>query len=467
MAQLLIQSRGIAPVESFTLLGASMSRDEDGLIGQFGSGAKLAITTLLRKGLTVNIYCGLTRLEFRTKVITISDDVSTKQEQQVYIKFHGSSRKKLDLGWTLGFGAMDWQDEAMAIREFVANAIDHTVKQGDNVRDAYTDRDLAVEIVPNEHMKAQAKYTRVFIEANDVCQDYVDNLHHHFLHFSRVDLGCHILPKLSDRKKAQIYYNGVFVCELDNSSDSLCDYNFTGSQIKIDESRNLDEHQARAAIGRLYRDSSADDLVILFTALSRGIASLETGLDAYYLNPDWTGATDKQKGAWQEAWQRVNGDAIACGDDQGIVGEYARRKGHDLSIVNQSGVLDAIKSYGIPSVGDVLSKDECAGRTITPPSFAAIDGLNKMWDTIGMTNLIPSEREKPKVKGFDEIVNAESECFGFYELDSDTIHIRNDLDGDLLLETVLEELAHYLTGSEDCSRDLQSFAFRLFVRWTQ
>lgn len=45
MAQLLIQSRGVAPTESFTLLGASLSRNEDDLLGQFGSGAKLAITS--------------------------------------------------------------------------------------------------------------------------------------------------------------------------------------------------------------------------------------------------------------------------------------------------------------------------------------------------------------------------------------------------------------------------------------
>jgi hypothetical protein len=33
-----------------------------------------------------------------------------------------------------------------------------------------------------------------------------------------------------------------------------------------------------------------------------------------------------------------------------------------------------------------------------------------------------------------------------------------------LRQTVLEELAHYLTKSTDCTRDLQDWAFKLAVR---
>ena len=51
--------------------------------------------------------------------------------------FCGTSKRKQDLGWTLGMGQVDWSNNVnMAIREFVANAIDRTVKQGDSVRDA-------------------------------------------------------------------------------------------------------------------------------------------------------------------------------------------------------------------------------------------------------------------------------------------------------------------------------------------
>jgi len=469
MSLLLIQNKGVAPVEAFTLLGASGSRGNNDLIGQFGSGAKLAITTLLRKGLKVVVYCGLTRLEFKTKVIVIDDGIEKKQEQQVYVQFSGTSRKKVDLGWTLGMGAMDWKTcTDMAIREFVANAIDRTIKQGDSVRDSFTDRDLAVEIVPDDSMRAQSGYTRVFIESDEDCQNYVDDLHHKFLHFMESDLSQQIMPKVGDRRKAQIYYNGVFVRELSSLDDSMCDYNFTGDQIKIDESRNLDEYQARAAIGRLYRDGSVVAIMRLLTALKRGDSFLETSLDGYYLKPNtWDSAsTERQKQNWQEAWEKVFGDAIACGRDDGIVGEFARKKGYDLGVIDEAAMLDVVREYGIKGVGDVLNDNERRGRTITAPTFEAIDAVNEVWSWVENTGLIDDKKcPKPKVKGFDELSNAESECLGFYEAGSDTIHIRNDVEGQLLLETALEEVGHYVTGARDTSRDMQNFLLRLTVRW--
>lgn len=468
MAQLLIQNKGVAPEEAFTLLGASGSRGEDSLIGQFGSGAKLAITTLLRAGKKVVIYCGLTRMEFKTKTIEINDGLSVRQERQVFVQFGGTSKRKQDLGWVIGFGELDWATNLdMAIREFVANAIDRTVKQGDNVRNSHMDRDLAVEIVPDDFMRAQAGYTRVFIESCEVCEEYVNNLQHRFLHFSGADLGRHILPKLGDRKKAQIYFNGVWVCELGNSPDSLCDYNFTNGQIQIDESRNLDEYVARAAIARLYRDAGVDEVARIFTALQRGVKCLETGLDSYYLKPNsWQGATAKQKETWKKAWEKVNGDSVACGHDQGIVGDFARRKGFNLAVIDENAMLDVVKEYGIPSAGDVLTDNERKGRVITAPTFDAIDAVNTVWGWVTATDLVDETRcPKPRVQGFDEVTDAESECFGFVKPGDPTVYLRNDLGGEILIETALEEVAHYVTGATDGSRDFQNFIMRLFVRW--
>ena len=470
MSLLLVQNKGVAPVEAFTLLGATGSRGDNELIGKFGSGAKLAITTLLRKGLKVVVYCGLTRLEFKTKVIIVDDGIEKKQEQRVYVQYGGTSRKKEDLGWVLGMGEMDWETNTdMAIREFVANAIDRTVKQGDNVRDAHVDCDLVVNIVPDDAMRAQSGYTRVFIEADDSCRKYVDELPRRFLHFSSSTFNntVQIMPKLGDRKKSQIYYNGVFVRALSESADSLCDYNFTGDQIEIDESRNLDEYQARAAIGRLYRDANVDDLVRLFTALDRGITCLETALDSYYVKPkSWEGATEKQRDTWRLAWEQVNGDKVACGYDQGIVGDFARKKGYELGVVNEASMLEAIKAYGIRSVGDVLDDNERRGRTLSPPTFEAIDAVNTVWSWVEGTGLIDEEKcPKPTVKGFDELSNAESECLGFYNPGEPYIYIRNDIGGDMLLETALEEISHYVTGATDKSRDMQNFLLRLITRW--
>jgi hypothetical protein len=463
---LLIQNKGEAPVEAFTLLGASMSRNDDGLIGQFGSGAKLAITTLLRKGLKVIVYCGLTRMEFKTKTITINDGLGERQERQVYVQFGGTSTKKQDLGWTIGFGALDWQNEDMAAREFVANAIDRTIKQGDNVKGAYTDCDLAVQIVPESKRKAQKGYTRVFVEANETLADYVDDLPHRFLHFTNVPMGTKILPKLGDRKKAQIYLNGVWVRELESSDDSLFDYNFTPGEVTIDESRNLDEYYARAAVGRAFRDASVEELVALFQALSRNEKCLETSLDPCYVKPGWQGASDKQKEAWRDAWERVNGKAVACGGNQDIVGEFARKKGYDLGVVHETHFLSIMSEYDIPMVENVVDDNERKGRVVTAPSFKAVDAVNMVWEWIEGAELLDLEKcSKPHVNGFNEAPDAGGECLGYYDPQTKEIYLRNDLEGGILLETALEECIHYATGASDCSRDIQSFAFRMVVQY--
>lgn len=469
MAYLLIQNKGVAPEEAFTLLGLSLSRDEDSLIGQFGSGAKLSICTLLRMGKSVIVYCGKTRMEFKTRTIEVSDGLGTKQSERVYVQYGGTSKRKEDLGWVVGMGALDWECNIdMAIREFVANAIDRTNKQGDNVRDAHMDRDLAVEIVNDNAVRAQDGYTRVFIESCEECQRYVDELPRRFLHFGKLPLGNKFMAKVNpDNKKAQIYLNGVWVRELKDSADSLFDYNFTKEEISIDESRNLNEYSVRASIGKLFRNASVDILEAVFRALDRCTACLETGLDAYYLKPDYYGAKDEQKARWREAWERVHGDnTVACNSESGVVAMFAHKKGYNVAVVHQNAWADAVKEYAVPTVSDVLDSYERQGRTLTAPTFEAIDAVNTVWGWIEATGLIDEEKcQKPMVRGFDEITNAESECLGFYKPGTNEVYLRNDLGGDLLLETALEEVAHYVTGATDCSRDFQNFIMRVFIRW--
>jgi len=142
--RLLIQNPGAAPVEGYTLLGVSTTRNcgVAGTIGQFGSGAKHAINTLLRAGLKLLIYCGKTRLEFATRDDTVNDGLVTKPIKRVVCRLGGTSSKTLDMGWCLDFGAIDWTDLSMALREFVANAIDRTVRERGDFVPALLNEDL-------------------------------------------------------------------------------------------------------------------------------------------------------------------------------------------------------------------------------------------------------------------------------------------------------------------------------------
>ncbi len=276
---LLIQNPGVAPVEGFTLLGVSTTRGcgVEGAIGQFGSGNKHAINVLLRAGLKVVAYCGKTRLDFQTRDDEIDDGLTRKPVKRVMCKLGGTSTRTIDLGWVLYFGAIDWTDLGMALREFISNAIDRTLREenGEFVP-ALSDGRLSVTVVEDEKIKAKDGYTRVYVEMNDEVQRYVDDLPKRFLHFSSdpAQVKKSFLSKskanrnLNGTRTAVIYREGVYVREvLDYTEDSVYDYNFKTSPLEIDESRNSSDYAIRAAVARLYRQASTPELVPVFQAL--------------------------------------------------------------------------------------------------------------------------------------------------------------------------------------------------------
>src|SRR4030042_4866493 len=99
---LLIQNPGVAPVEAYTLLGASGSRGNRNVNGQFGTGNKLGITALLRRGLSVKVYAGTNRITFGAREVEF--DGSPVKRVTVSI----NNRKPVDTGWTLVWGAVAW-----------------------------------------------------------------------------------------------------------------------------------------------------------------------------------------------------------------------------------------------------------------------------------------------------------------------------------------------------------------------
>jgi len=183
---LLVQNPGVAPVEGYTLLGVSTTRNcgVAGTIGQFGSGAKHAINTLLRAGLKLLIYCGKTRLEFATREETVNDGLVAKPIKRVVCKLGGTSSKTLDMGWCLDFGAIDWTDLSMALREFVANAIDRTVREHGDFLPSLLNEELRAAVVEDSTVRARDGFTRVYVEVNDDVQRFYGELPRRFLHFS-------------------------------------------------------------------------------------------------------------------------------------------------------------------------------------------------------------------------------------------------------------------------------------------
>jgi len=477
MQFLMIQNAGVAPTEAFTLLGMSMTEScgVKGVIGQFGSGNKLAINLLLRLGIKVYIYCGKTRLEFFTVAETISDGISQKKVYHVKCKFGGTSSRTIDCGWTLAWGQKDWTTTDMALREFVSNAIDRTIREKEGFKQAIMDGDLTVIPVMNPQRRAADGFTRVYVEMTEAVHKFYSELPRRFLHFSDDPNQVYesVLPKaernLSASKTPMIYRCGVLVREISESHrPSLFDYNFKADEIDIDECRNSSEYATRAACARLMGKVDSDTLATVMKSMVRGEDTFESNLDADYILPMWDTPNDNQKENWNEAWSKANedGPAILCLEGNETAIRTIEKKGYTPRKIKSQSWVNTAKRMGVQHSSDILTANEEKGREIIPATTAAIRAVDTVWswlEALGMTN----GKDKPEVRGFRELMDAECGTMGYWEVGSSVVHIREDIStaiNEYTLKVALEEICHYVTGSGDNSRDLQQFAFDMIVK---
>ena len=470
---LLIQNPGVAPVEGFTLLGVSTTRDcgVAGTIGQFGSGAKHAINTLLRAGLKLLIYCGKTRLEFATREETIRDGLVTKKIKRVVCKLGGTSSKTLDMGWCLDFGAIDWTDLSMALREFVANAIDRTVREKADFLPALFGDDLRVAIVEDGAVRARDGYTRVFVEVNPDVQRFYGELPRRFLHFSGNPslVKESLLPKadrnLSGKRTAMVYKEGVLVREIaEDEEASVYDYNFHDGELRLDESRNSSEYDIKGAAARLFRKATAQQLVPVFKSLVAQEQTYEATFDSYYMAPSYSEPEPEQKEAWQQAWELAAGpNAVLCDASLSHTAEFVEKKGFRPKPTKAPSWISAAARCGVKTAASVLDGHESNGKQILPATDAAINAVNIVWSWLQQVNMTQGKK-KPNAACFRECMQAGCETMGFYR--EGMVYFKEDIAtavNKYLLQTALEEVAHYVTGATDTSRDFQNFLIQVIV----
>ena len=481
-AYLKVENPGVAPADAITTLGLSMAdtSNNPGVIGQFGSGSKHSIALLLRNELQPIVFAGTLKLEFGTRPQVVSDAQATKQFERVVVKYGGtdpvtgSSRSSTeDLGFVLDFGRLDWDDVAMALREFVSNAIDRSIREmGDW-------SGVSVEVVTENQVRAKAGYTRVFVPLTPEVLDFYNKLGRWFLHFSEPEsLGKNILPKanrnLGERRAAVIYRRGVRVREFESSdTESLFDYNL--DDLKIDESRKASDWDVKHHAGKALANGDSKTLAILFDRLlNSDRLAWEFGFDVYALQPSYGEGSEvialRQK-AWQEAFDLIAGEeSVLSGKG---TAHQLERKGYK-PVVAPENLISAAGMYGVRTSSSVLSADELSGREITeatPDAQAAVDYVWSRIENIGLTN----GKEKPVVRSFHSILDAGTMLNGYFR--DEIVYIHRDLGNagsvvggpdalsDRLLKVALEEVAHYATnGATDNSRDFQDFVLEVAVK---
>jgi hypothetical protein len=473
MNYLLIQNIGNAPVEGYTLLGMTTTRDcgVAGTSGQFGSGAKHAINVLLRAGMKFWIYCGKNRLEFYTKDVTVNDGLVEKAVRRVMCRLSGpTSNRVIDCGWVLDFGAIDWNETSMALREFVSNAIDRTIRQEGGFVEPIKNGNLAVIPQTEDQRRAKDGYTRIYVEMTPEVQKYFGELPKRFLHFSsnpgQVAQGLLLKAdrNLGNGLTPMIYRCGILVREISETKDpSLFDYNFEPSELSIDECRNSSEYSTRAECARKLRKASADVLTVVYASLIQGAQTFESNLDQHYLCPSWDTPQEEEKKNWQEGWEQASEGAVLCDEEATQTVKFVQRKGHKAQTVKASAWVGAAEQFGVKTATAILDAGEQKGRETIPASHAAIKAVDIAWSWMEQLEMTQG-KDKPLVACYRDIMSAESSVMG-YQADG-MVYLREDISDAVTkftLKVAYEEVVHYITGATDNSRDFQNFLIDCFI----
>jgi hypothetical protein len=477
-----IENPGVCPIEGFTLLGATSKRladnDSPYCIGQFGSGSKHATNVLLRAKLYPIVFCGNHKLEFGTKPGKMKALEGQTEYNRVIVKHGGTDEDGAsvtfteELSQTDEYGVLDWNCLGMAFREFVSNAIDAAiaVNQQAAVKTKWPWDGVKIELVTEEKVRAKRGYTRVFVPAdNEEVIRFFANLGKWFLHFSEPDsIMQAILPKKNrnldpDCTTAVIYRRGVRVREIDQySSESLFDYNL--NDLRVDESRNVDDYQCRNAATKAMAKASPEILAAWMRSFQENTLYWEHQFGGYELKPQWGETAEEiatRKANWNKALEIV-GDSVVLAPKDGPV-HTLEQKGYDALEVPET-VVRAAEEYGCPTPSKILSADELDGRESCEPTPDALAALNWVWHRVDQAGMV-SGKTIPPIRCFRKIMNGGAVIQGF--LRDGVVYVNEDLAVGTSVElrqTVMEEVAHYLSGSRDCTRDMQDWAFKLAVK---
>jgi hypothetical protein len=293
------------------------------------------------------------------------------------------------------------------------------------------------------------------------------NIGRWFLHFSEPwSIMQSVLPKknrnIGEGKTAVIYRRGVRVREVgSHNGQSLFDYNI--NDLRVDESRNIEDYAASSAAAKALAAAPSELLATWLKSLESGIKYWEHGFSGYHLSSSWDLTTEEaaaQEKNWATACRTIGENVVLCTKDGPK--ETLSRKGYKVLEVPEEVVL-AAGTHGLLTPSKVLSSDERDGRVIVPATPDALQCADQLWSLIVQCGM-HRNKEKPEVACFQSVMDGGSQVLGFRR--DSTVYVNQSIavgQGTELQQTMLEEMAHYVTGALDETRDLQDWAFRAAV----
>lgn len=466
MLYLKIENVGEAPVEGFTLFGATTKRHENDpmVIGIFGGGVKSSLGLLLRNNISPTVYCGAKRLEFYTKDVTVPSAKRVTTHKKVCVRHSGESNRTEELSFVLDYGTTDWTSVELAAREFVSNALDGSLDHTDNWDS------VKIEIVDQSKVRAKKGLTQVFIPLTPEIQKFYNEIDKWFLHFKTPELLKEkILPKdernQSGKQTAILYRRGVFVRQIENSDKaSIFDYNL---DFPINESRTFDDYQATHVISRAWRDATPIQLGRLLNAMYRNEDCWEKSLSGYSLltSEDNKDAIAKRSKNWKKAFDLVFNKTMVMTKEDRMVSQLVESKGYK-PVQIPDGWIRAIKQYGLRTYDDVLTDDDLNSRTLSEATPAVVKTFEYVWGRLGEIGMLAGAK-KPSLGCFYEPVKNETQTWGQYRAEENKILIHTDIaDGsnEFLKWAMCEEICHCISQAEDFSRSFQCLLVRIISK---
>ena len=419
MKYLKIKSKGEIEVGAFTLIGASTKRGSDALIGQYGSGNKYSIASLLRNNLLFNVFSGEEEIKFTTK----------KQEFR-NTSFETICVNGVETSLTTTMGGEEWDDSFSYIREIYSNALDE-------------DSDAMLELT--EDVEGEEGYTTFFIQATKEVTDFYNNVFNYFctnnpnvLHSST---SGSIYP--AEDNNIRLFRKGI-LCHKNVKEKSLFHYN---GDFKINESRVLsDEWDARYKVGQIWQSCTDEKLI------KQLLLGLHGGNAGFYEHK----MILSEYLSFSEAWSNVVSDLKFVGVEHVNMFEKKDVKGRIVLPFEMLKKLRAkfphIDVLGVSSTSTVKIESEPSDKLVNK----VLDALSLLYSTEYSNRF----RGEPKIKYF---TFEDSDTLA--EADNGEIHLSIKMDTlsvDEVAKIIIEENEHNLSGFGDETRAFQNHLFNLY-----
>lgn len=403
------------PVDMFTL-GVSTARGVDGKIGQFGSGSLMSTLLWLRlHGESPVYFLNGVRVEFESRPEkTSTGDVFHRVYQAV-------DGVETPLSVSLEYGEIDWTESHMSLREWISNAID----QGAEISECVSKVDS---------LDCDDSQVAVFVPMNADVRKYWQNIDKYFLHFRDMQ-GCKVIPK-AKKSACRLYRKGVFVREL-AEVQSRWDYNL---DLPINECRTGSSDSMESLIRDVIHGTDGipvEYYATLFDLVTRQVECYETTWSSSYLYAGW------RRFLTSEAVEGIK-----------VIRKDSKRKGTGYPV--ESCWYDGFIKINpaLSGYDDLYSEKQ--GIITLEPSPELLTLASRCWKFL--TALVATDKPMPDVLAFKTIDGDMPSYLGRYDGGKHRVFIWQDQQAST--QTMLEEMAHAISGKSDCSRDFQEYLFR-------